>query len=182
MVPVFLSTLVLLSAVPGHFSLPIISSDTPTDVVHDREQILAPDCLTHIYVFAQTAVPSGSGSNNIFKYAIGALTMYYKADLHDMPGDQTSEGKGDLWKLSLWKDFRVPITKCIKKDDFWAAIEYGGTDGWKIDSVISLYLMADGHFEMGTVDVDVNKWIDWDGDPRVQPGVVRFFSLNTIFY
>ena len=39
----------------------------------------------------------------------------------DLPGDQATIGKGDLWKLSLNAHFGVPVGMCIRKSRKMAA-------------------------------------------------------------
>ena len=170
MAKVLLSILALLLAAPGFYSVPL-----------ERERRLADDCITHIYVSAHTALPSGAGTNQVEDYEFIASGIAYIADLHDMPKDQASEGKGDLWKLSLVSDFNVPTWRCIEKSDItYAAIEAAGSDGWRIDSVTSYTKKVSGGYEWLTQDFDVNQWIDTDGNPQTQPGVTDVFELNRV--
>ena len=170
MAKALLSILTLLLAAPGFYSVPL-----------ERERRLADDCITDIYVSAHTALPSGAGTNQVEDYEFIWYGITYTADLHDMPKDQASEGKGDLWKLSLVSDFNVPTWRCIKKSQItYAAIEAAGSDGWRIDSVTSYIKKVSGGYELFTCDLDADQWIDTDGDPQTQPGVTNVFELNRV--
>ena len=170
MAKALLSILALLLAAPGFYSVPL-----------ERERRLADECITHIYVSAHTALPSGAGTNQVEDYEFIWYGIHYTAALYDMPKDQASEGKGDLWKLSLVSHFSVPAWYCIKKSQItYAAIEAVGSDGWKIDSVSSYILKVSGGTELFTQDLDACQWIDTDGDPQTQPGVTDVFELNRV--
>ena len=168
MAKIFLASFALLMAVPGFFSAPL-----------DREERQTQPCITDIYVLAHTFDASGAGTNHVYSYIFVAGGQSYSANLHDMPYDQASKGKGDLWKLNLQNHFHTG-TACIRKNEITsAAIEEGGTDGWRIDSVVSA-VKAGGSFEVLTLDMEVNQWIDRDGNSQQQPGVVRKFYLNLV--
>ena len=97
-----------------------------------------------------------------------------------MPADQAAPDKSDLWKLELDDDFNVPSGTCIKKGDIEAiAIEESNNDGWRIDSVITI-LRSGNNYEVATQDMDVDQWVDGEGNPGSQPGVTVRFQLNKI--
>ena len=84
-------------------------------------------------------------------------------------GDQASIGKGDLWKLDLNTHFGVPSGRCIRKSDIRSvAIEEDGNDGWLIDSVVTVIKKQRDDEETLTIDLDVEQWIDGDGNPSQQ--------------
>ena len=201
MAPVLQCILVLLLAAPGFYSLPIAEDNIGLDVltkgeatlditVEDdraaalvRERRTTSDCISDLYVFAHTSTrDSGAGTNDVHDIEIrisGAGN--YVSPLRDMPGNQATAGKGDLWKLSLTSDFHVPSSPCTTKNsvDYIAIVE-AGNDGWMIDSIITIFKYSNGRYEVATLDMDVHKWIDGDGDPNVQPGVVTRFELTLI--
>ena len=161
---------VMLSSVGSH----------PTALERKQRQASSSPCISYIYVSAHTSTGAGSGTNDVHDLEIRAGGTDYIAALRDMPGNQASPDKGDLWKLSLANDFS-PEPGCITKTDVQEiAIEEAGNDGWKIDSIITIYKYNDGEFEVATLDMDVGKWIDGDGDPQTQPGVVEHYSLTLL--
>lgn len=139
------------------------------------------DCVSDIYVFAHTSTGAGSGTDNTHDIKVRANGNTYISGLNDLPRtDQAAPGKGDLWKLNVYSDFNVPGSTCIKKCDIqYIALEEDGNDGWRIDSVITV-LKSGRNYEVATLDMDVDQWIDRDGDPRKQPRVVRRFELNLV--
>lgn len=138
------------------------------------------DCIHAIYVFAQTSSGSDSGTDDLHDIEFRANGNTYVSPLKDLPEDQNVPDKGDLWKLSLTTDFNVPGATCITKDDIeYIALEESGSDGWRIDSVITI-LKSDAKYEVATQDMDVNQWLDEDGNPQMQPDVVTRFELNLI--
>ena len=63
---------------------------------------------------------------------------------------------------------------CIRKSDITRiVIEEDGNDGWLIDSVVTVIKKVQGDDETLTIDLDEHQWIDGDGNPNEQPGVVR---------
>ena len=150
----------------------------------DRERHLADDCITDIYVFIHTSRQAGTGGGVDNSYDIKFHTSSgatYKSSLFDLPGDQASIGKGDLWKLDLNTHFGVPSGRCIRKSDIRSvAIEEDGNDGWLIDSVVTVIKKQRDDEETLTIDLDVEQWIDGDGNPSQQPGVLQIFPLNLV--
>lgn len=192
--------LVLLLAAPGFYSLPIAEDNVGLDVltkeeatlditVKDdhaaaliRERRMHSDCISHLYVFAHTSTrDSGAGTDTEHDVEIRISGTTYVSPLRDMPGNQATRGKGDLWKLSLTSDFRVPSNRCTTKNSVdYIAIEEAGNDGWMIDSIITIFKYSNGRYKVATLNMDVHQWIDGDGNPRVQPGVVTRFELTLI--
>ena len=179
---------VLISTViPGFYSLPT-ARDSPEGeqraVLLDRERRLADDCITHIYVFIHTSRQDGTGggtdNTHDIKFRIRS-GVTYKSSLFDLPGDQATIGKGDLWKLNLNTHFGVPSGTCIRKSDITnVTIEEDGNDGWLIDSVITVVKKEQDDAEALTIDLDAEQWIDGNGNPNEQPGVLRIFHLNLV--
>ena len=186
---VLLCTLIVLisSIIPGFYSLPTARDNSEVEqpaALLDRERRLADDCITHIYVSAHTSRQGGTGggtnSEHDIEFNTGPTTSY-KSALIDLPGDQATIGKGDLWKLSLTAHFGVPVGTCIRKLDITrVAIEENSNDGWLIDSIITVVKKHRDDAEVLTIDLDKEKWIDGDGNPSEQPGVVEIFPLNLV--
>lgn len=161
----------LLLMVPGLHSLP-----SPGIM---RERRLASNCVSDIYVFAHTSTQGPNpGTNGEHGIEIRANGVVYSSFLRDYQGDQTTPGKGDLWKLNLITDFRVPSESCIRNRDIdYIVIKEGSNDSWRIDSIITVFKLGGGSYEVATLDMDVHQWI---GNPDVQEGVARRFALNRI--
>ena len=185
---ILLCTLIVLIStfIPGFYSLPTANNDLaegeqPATLL-DRERRLADDCITHIYVSAHTSRQGGTGGGTNQEHDIEfqiSSGRRYKSSLIDLPEDQATIGKGDLWKLSLTAHFGVPVGTCIRKSDITSvAIEENGNDGWLIDSVITVVKKERDDPEVLTIDLDNEQWIDGDGNPSEQPGVVQIFQLN----
>lgn len=195
----------LLSAVPGILSAPVVSKagtsleeraqplktllslaaveSGRTILERERRQDTGEPCnhcITHVYVFAQTSYgSSGYGADISHNIQIIAQGIEYTATLHDLPKDDASEGKGDLWKMNLFDDFGVPSEKCIRKTDIsYVGLQDGGNDGWKIDSIVTIFKYVDDGYEVATLDMDVHQWLDGNGNPISQPGVTNVFELT----
>ena len=134
------------------------------------------DCVSDIYVFAHTSTGKGSETDDSHHIMFTANGNTYISGLND----PAAQGKSDLWKLNLFTDFDVRRSTCIQKRHIERiALKEDGNDGWRIDSIITV-LKSDTKFEVATLDMDVDQWIDRDGDPSEQPRVVRRFQLNLI--
>ena len=79
--------------------------------------------------------------------------------LPNLPGNDYSKNKGDLWKLSFRQFFG--ISGCIKVNEVKEiALINSGRDGWHIDSIVT-YLVADRFtYQQSSVDLDVFHWVD----------------------
>ena len=79
--------------------------------------------------------------------------------LPNLPKDDYSKNKGDLWKLSLRRFFG--FSGCTRVDDVEEiSLFNAGTDGWHIDSIVT-YLVADRYtYQQSSVDLDIFKWVD----------------------
>lgn len=180
--------IVLVSTIiPGFYSLPTARDNSEGEqpaALLNRERRLASNCITDIYVFVHTSRLGGTGGgtndNHMHDIKFRTSSATYKSSLFDQPGDQASIGKGDLWKLDLNDHFHVPWGTCIRKSDItYVAIEEDSNDGWLIDSVVTVIEKEQGD-ETLTINLDEHQWIDGDGNPNEQPGVVRIWPLNIV--
>jgi len=104
-----------------------------------------------------------AGSDTSHEIEIRVNGHTYKSNLPDLPGDDYLSNKGDLWKMSLGTNFR--ITKCVTPDMVeYIAIEENGNDGWNIDSIVTFFVFDKYYSMLATVDLDVYRWIDGDGN------------------
>lgn len=79
----------------------------------------------------------------------------------DLPSDSPDPSKGYFWIFSI-SDF-CPCT-CVTVDDVEELyFEENGTDGWNINTVCAILVGEDDEPKLTTCKVDVNKWIDSDG-------------------
>lgn len=179
----------LISTIPGYYSLPSnkVTAEGEEAAVAERVRRQSGNCILEIDVFIHTSLQAAPGSGTDQTHDIEIQTSSggtYKASLNDLPGDQGDPGKGDLWKLNLVTDFGVPGSTCIEKSANnhidYVAIEEDGNDGWKIDSIVTVIKKASGSFEVLSLDMDVHQWIDGDGNPITQPGVVQIFELTRV--
>ena len=96
--------------------------------------------------------------------------------LPNLPGNDFSRNKGDLWKLSFEND--LGFTDCMTLGDLNAiTIVADSTDGWNIDS-IAAYVCAAGNCQEATHDFDVFQWIDTNREPEDE----RFSLTNAQLY
>ena len=182
---VLLCTLVVLisTIIPGLYSLPAArdNSEGEQTALLDRERRLASGCITDIYVFAHTStLDTGAGTNDVHNIEFRTSSdMTYTSPLFDQHGNQAANGKGDLWKINLVDHFEVLSTTCIRKTDItYIAIE---KNGWLIDSIVTFIKKVDSSdFELLTIDLDTDQWVDGNGNQNVQPGVVQIFELNRV--
>ena len=83
--------------------------------------------------------------------------------LPDLPGDDYSSSKRDLWKLSIENYFG--FTGCITKhcqDIQGIALLAGNNDGWHIDSIVNYVAVNEFNWELCSVDLEANRWVDGD--------------------
>lgn len=97
--------------------------------------------------------------------------------LPDLPENDAQADKGDLWKISLNEDFM--FTRCVTKTDIQSiAIEENGSDGWIIESIITI-LRSDysygSDYEVASMDMDVHRRVDGNTN-----GKERRFELTLI--
>ena len=93
--------------------------------------------------------------------------------LYDRPGNDFLSNKGDLWDFSLRLSGYITLSAIQR-----VSIVAGGSDGWNIESIITLVRDSEGRIQVLTRDFDVDRWID-DDNSRNQ----RFdltFSLSDV--
>ena len=131
-------------------------------------------CIRFLYVVAYTTgeiFGSSDGSHRIELKAKGATKAKV---LPNLPGDDFSPSKGDLWTLSI-KDY-FGFHGCITKDDIQGiALLSGSNDGWHIDSVVTYVAVHQRIWELSSVDLDANRWVDGDSSHTY-----KRFNLNLV--
>ena len=85
----------------------------------------------------------------------------------DLPEDDFSRNRGDLWKLDLEADFG--FTGWIIVDDIERiSILHSSNDGWNIESIVTFAVVDKSSWELISSDFNsVFQWIDGDyGEDR----------------
>ena len=128
-------------------------------------------CINYLYVMAYTS----DGATSQTKYDVNhtieltADGLYKVANLGNLP----NKTRGNLWKLSLKDDFEFAF--CIRKKDIQAiAIVADNNDGWKIDSIVTYVAASEHTWELSSVDLNANTWIQQNDPSRKQ------FDLNLV--
>ena len=108
---------------------------------------------------AFTSGRSRGGSNDRKNIHMKVKGIEITKRLPNLPKDDYSKNKGDLWKLSLGHFFG--FSGCTRVDDVEEISLFNvGTDGWHIDSIVT-YLVADRNtYQQSSVDLDIFKWVD----------------------
>ena len=125
--------------------------------------MLTDPCLTKLYILAftnGTHLSAGSDGDHSVEVAVDQEVQH--VILPDLPGDDYSRHKGDLWKINFsafgFLDLCITIGKIRR-------VSILGThyDGWNIDSITTFVIYTNGSRVL-TQDFDVNRWIDGDED------------------
>ncbi|XP_065895374.1 uncharacterized protein [Dysidea avara] len=115
-------------------------------------------CIKYLYVMAFTSGLPGAESDDA-KYIVmkvnGKAVTDLFAHLPDLPGDDYSKNKGDLWQIN------IHFSECVTAEDIGEiAIANSGSDGWNINSIVTFVTSDRQHWKLSSVDLDVNQWID----------------------
>ena len=119
-------------------------------------------CLDKLYIMAFTSGRKNAESDGRHTVEIRARGYVRKLRLYDRPGNDYAKHKGDLWKINI-ASFSFPFCLTISNIQRVSIIE-SSNDGWNIDSIVTL-VGSRGHFEVLTQNLDVNRWIDGNGQP-----------------
>ncbi len=114
---------------------------------------------------AHTSGTGNAGSDAANEVEIVANGQIRSVRLPNLPHNDYPPHKSDLWMLRLSSSFG--FSGCIREDDIQSiTIEQNSNDGWNIDSIITILRDDYGtgkYYEVATMDMDVNRWIDGDG-------------------
>ena len=131
-------------------------------------------CIHFLYIMGYTSSRPGGGADYRHRIELRAKGITKTKILPDLPGDDYLTSKGDLWKLSIEDYFG--FTGCITKKDIQSiALLAGSNDGWHIDSVVTYVAVNEFNWELSTVDLDANRWVDGDS-----LHTYKRFSLNLV--
>ena len=123
--------------------------------------MLVGSCVDKLYLMVFTSNLGNALSSGDFSIEVRVKGVTHKLTLPALAQATKQSGKGDLWKFNMSQfGFEFP---CIHVDEIEEiAIEEDSNDGWNIDSVVSFVGDSDGGFQLSTIDMDVNQWIDGD--------------------
>ena len=131
-------------------------------------------CIRFLYVVAYTTGVKNAGADSSHRIELQAKGVTKAKVLPNLPGDDYSKSKGDLWTLSI-KDY-FGLHGCITKDDIQGiALLSGSNDGWHIDSVVTYVAVHQRIWELSSVDLDANRWVDGDSSHTY-----KRFNLNLV--
>ena len=132
--------------------------------VHAAQLLIDSDaCLDKLYIMAFTSGITNAQSPDDDPHGVEILAAGHVRHLkfYNLPGDDYSRNKGDLWEYNI-ASLEFPfscLTICKIKRVY---IIEGSDDAWNIDSIVIL-AGADGNSQVLTQDLDVNRWIE-EGD------------------
>jgi nuclear transport factor 2 (NTF2) superfamily protein len=128
----------------------------------DAQHYFVKHCITKIYVIAFTTGEKHAGSDNSHHFELHTDDgNSYTTKLYDREGNDYLENKGDLW---IFTPASFGITSCLQKSDIDGVyFEAGGNDGWMIDTAMVVYSDQNTKYNLLTVDVGINKWLDGNG-------------------
>ena len=130
------------------------------DVPIEKRAVSSKACLDKLYIMAFTSGIDYAQSDSIHAVEILGAGHVRNLRLYNLPGDEHSQNKGDLWKYNI-TSFQFPFS-CLNISMIQRVyIIESSDDGWNIDSIVTL-VGAGGSFQVLTQDLDVNRWIDGD--------------------
>lgn len=123
-------------------------------------------CGTEIYVMAFSSDHAKAGSKNYANMSVKLTTNEIKQVC--LCGRKPVSKRGDVWQFEI-SSFRFKTDKCIRKCDIKEiAIRNGGSDGWKIASIVTI-IRYENSYEVLTANMNVNRWVDSNqGDEFLQ--------------
>ena len=70
---------------------------------------------------------------------------------------------GEMWELSLKENFGFSGCITVEHIESMAVLE-NSNDGWNIASIVTFLVVNPYYWELSSVDFDINRWIDGNGD------------------
>jgi len=115
-----------------------------------------------------------AGSDGKHAIELRARYLSITKKLYNLPKDDYEPNKGDLWKLSIKHYFG--FTQCIRARDInYIKIREASNDGWNIESVVTFVIFENRGWQLSSVDLNVNQWIDGNELPSHKE-----FKLNLV--
>ena len=121
-------------------------------------------CLDKFYIMAFTADVTDASAEDNRGHAVEIMAAgdVRRMDLYNREGNDYSRNKGDLWKYDI-ANFDFPSSCVTISNIERVSINESSTDAWNIASIVTL-VGADGSFKVLTKDLNVNRWIDGNGE------------------
>ena len=111
---------------------------------------------------AYTSDVPEAGSNFFHRIRLQVNGSTSTRFLPELPGDDFSPKRGDIWKLSLTDFFE--FTGCITINDIdHISVLQGSFDGWNIESIVTFAVVSE-YWELTSADFNVFQWIDGDSE------------------
>ena len=131
-------------------------------------------CIHYLYVMAHTSGVKHGDADSDHRIELRITGATKITTLPNLPGDDYSTSKGDLWKLNIKDHFG--LSGCITKNDIEGiAILSGSNDGWHIDSIVTYVAVNVHNWELSSVDFGANRWVDGDSS-----NYNKRFQLNLV--
>ena len=122
--------------------------------------------------YTSNLIDAGSDSSHRIRLQVNGSAS--TGILPNLPGDDYSPNRGDIWKLHL-KDF-FGFTSCITVNDIdHITILQGTNDGWNIESIVTFAVVSE-YWELTSADFNVFRWIDGDSKEEEH----REFTLSLL--
>ena len=121
-------------------------------------------CINYLYVMAYTSnlIEAGSDSRHRIRLQVnGSASTRF---LRNLPGDDHSPNRGDIWKFNLTDFFG--FTGCITVNDIdniTILYYFFGRDGWNIESIVTFAVVSE-YWELTSANFNVFQWIDGDSE------------------
>ena len=157
-----------------------IENDRSTDRFEYRLSLMttctacpaACSCFRDLLILAYTSDIENSQTSGNHEIELTVNGLAKTATFTNFPG----QSRGNLWSLSLADRFGFPAAACIRKKDIQGiALLPGNSNGWNIDSIVT-YMASNGYnWELNSVDLDVNRWIDTNSEESH-----KRFDLNLV--
>jgi hypothetical protein len=131
-------------------------------------------CLDTLHIMAFTSGALTAGNNAAQPHRVELQASGYTRNqlLYDRPGNDALENKGDHWIFSILS-FHIPDSCVTMQNITRVAITQSSTDGWLIESIVTIVRDTLGRYQLLTRDIGANRWVDGDG-----PNSYRRFVLT----
>ena len=119
-------------------------------------------CFANLCVLGFTSGLNNAESNSI---PIIEITLFdNKTRRHNFPSKPPPKTKGGKWEFPLFFKDGPFEGACVKRANIKSvAVKPGGDGGWNIQSILTMECTDSGVFQLLTVDMNVNRWIDGNG-------------------
>ena len=110
---------------------------------------------------AYTSDLEGAGSDGTHRIRLQVNGSASTKRLENLPGDDHSPNRGDIWKFNLIDFFE--FTGCITMNDIDNITilhgVYRGFDAWNIESIVTFAVVSE-YWELTSANFNVFQWIE----------------------